>query len=39
LLTPQVVTPLAPGFAKDAGQFALAVELTRISLHLPLVHW
>jgi putative peptidoglycan lipid II flippase len=31
LLTPQVITLLAPGFAKDAGQFALAVELTRIT--------
>src|SRR6266550_5838590 len=31
LLTPQVIALLAPGFAKDPGRFALAVELTRIT--------
>src|SRR5262245_49506065 len=29
--TPAVITLLAPGFAKDPAQFALAVELTRIT--------
>src|SRR5437762_7484815 len=31
LLMPQVIALLAPGFANDAGRFALAVELTRIT--------
>src|SRR6195256_1461606 len=31
LLTPQVIALLAGGFAKDPDQFALAVELTRIT--------
>ena len=31
LLMPQVITLLAPGFAKDPGRFAHAVELTRIT--------
>jgi putative peptidoglycan lipid II flippase len=31
LLTPQVIALLAPGFAKDPGRFALAVDLTRIT--------
>jgi putative peptidoglycan lipid II flippase len=31
LLTPQVIALLAPGFARDPGRFALAVELTRIT--------
>jgi putative peptidoglycan lipid II flippase len=29
--TPAVISLLAPGFAKDAGRFTLAVELTRIT--------
>ncbi len=29
--TPQVISLLAPGFAKDPGRFALAVDLTRIT--------
>jgi putative peptidoglycan lipid II flippase len=31
LFTPLVIDLLAPGFSKDAGRFALAVELTRIT--------
>src|SRR6195256_107331 len=31
LFTPAVIAALAPGFAKDPGRFALAVELTRIT--------
>jgi putative peptidoglycan lipid II flippase len=31
LFTPAVISLLAPGFAKDPGRFALAVELTRIT--------
>jgi putative peptidoglycan lipid II flippase len=31
LSTPQLIALLAPGFAKDPGRFALAVELTRIT--------
>jgi len=31
LFMPQVMRVLAPGFAADAGKFALAVELTRIT--------
>src|SRR3978361_780197 len=31
VFTPSVITILAPGFNKDAGRFALAVELTRIT--------
>ncbi len=31
LFTPAVISTLAPGFAKDAGRFTLAVELTRIT--------
>jgi putative peptidoglycan lipid II flippase len=31
VFTPTVISLLAPGFAKDPGQFALAVELTRIT--------
>jgi putative peptidoglycan lipid II flippase len=30
-LTPQVIDLLAPGFAKDPGRYALAVELTRVT--------
>src|SRR5712672_139062 len=31
IFTPAVIAALAPGFAKDPGRFALAVELTRIT--------
>ena len=31
VFTPAVIALLAPGFAKDPGRFALAVELTRIT--------
>ena len=31
LFTPQVIDLLAPGFARDPGRFALAVDLTRIT--------
>jgi putative peptidoglycan lipid II flippase len=31
LFTPAVISLLAPGFAKEPGQFALAVDLTRIT--------
>jgi putative peptidoglycan lipid II flippase len=31
IFTPQVISLLAPGFAKDPGRFALAVDLTRIT--------
>jgi putative peptidoglycan lipid II flippase len=31
IFTPTVISLLAPGFAKDPGQFALAVELTRVT--------
>jgi putative peptidoglycan lipid II flippase len=31
VFTPQVIAVLAPGFNKDPGRFALAVELTRIT--------
>ena len=31
LFTPAVIGLLAPGFAKDPGRFALAVDLTRIT--------
>src|SRR5688572_31129271 len=31
LFTPAVIDLLAPGFSKDPGRFALAVELTRIT--------
>lgn len=31
LFTPSVIDLLAPGFSKDPGRFALAVELTRIT--------
>src|ERR1700752_1969649 len=31
IFTPTVISLLAPGFAKDPGQFILAVELTRIT--------
>jgi len=31
LFTPAVIEVLAPGFARDPGRFALAVELTRIT--------
>ncbi len=31
LFTPAVIDVLAPGFAKDPGRYALAVELTRIT--------
>ena len=31
LFTPAVIALLAPGFSKDPGRFALAVELTRIT--------
>jgi putative peptidoglycan lipid II flippase len=31
IFTPAVIALLAPGFAKDPGQFGLAVELTRIT--------
>ncbi len=31
LFTPAVISALAPGFSKDPGRFALAVELTRIT--------
>src|SRR5713226_2266956 len=31
VFTPAVISLLAPGFAKDPGRFALAVELTRIT--------
>ena len=31
LFTPSVIELLAPGFSKDPGRFALAVELTRIT--------
>src|SRR6266852_721520 len=31
IFTPAVISLLAPGFAKDPGRFALAVELTRIT--------
>src|SRR5579872_4631657 len=31
IFTPQVIDVLAPGFSRDPGRFALAVELTRIT--------
>jgi len=31
VFTPAVISALAPGFSKDPGQFALAVDLTRIT--------
>src|SRR5262249_37067391 len=31
VFTPAVIAVLAPGFSKEPGQFALAVELTRIT--------
>ena len=31
IFTPEVIALLAPGFSKDPGRFALAVELTRIT--------
>src|ERR1043166_3782982 len=31
VFTPEVISLLAPGFAKEPGKFALAVELTRIT--------
>jgi putative peptidoglycan lipid II flippase len=31
IFTPQVIDVLAPGFARDPGRYALAVELTRIT--------
>jgi putative peptidoglycan lipid II flippase len=31
LFTPQVIDLLAPGFAKDPGRYALAIELTRVT--------
>src|SRR5262249_53155409 len=31
IFTPTVISALAPGFSKDPGRFALAVELTRIT--------
>ena len=31
LFTPQVIDLLAPGFARDPGRFALAIDLTRIT--------
>src|SRR5262245_55339504 len=31
VFTPEVIALLAPGFSKDPGRFALAVELTRIT--------
>jgi len=38
VFTPAVISLLAPGFAKDPGRFALAVELTRITFpYLPLI--
>src|SRR5664279_414103 len=36
--TPAVIDVLAPGFARDPERYALAVDLTRITFPLSLIH-